>query len=465
VAAVDYLEQAARQGIPPGKAARLLGIPSRTLRFWKQKWGEDGLEVKPRGRVPLGCDIQARNQVLRFLHQVTGPSIGLPALRALFGRVPRCVLEDLLRRYCRMWRKRYLKRGFRLTWHEPGRVWAIDFSEAPYPIDGVYPYLLAVRDLASRQQLAWQPVRTEKAEEVVAILGQLFAEHGPPLVLKSDNGSAFIAQLTQEAMLLAVVAQLFSPVRRPQYNGALERSNGVLKTYTHQHAIHQGHPFRWTSEDLEHARGLANTISRPWGHQKPTPQEAWDQRSPISDDQRQAFQVTLEKHRATAADDLGLDLSTELTIADRAALNRLALSRVLQDMGYLTMRRVGRTPKKPKRKSRKELARRAARLAPDAVAEDASPTPASSSTPLTHSCPAESVSSHQEIAKSDDKVLAQAGESATMSVVVDASSNSTSRSNQHPTVTSTHGEWPFYSWLRRPITLLLSLAKSAKIMR
>jgi hypothetical protein len=59
-------------------------------------------------------------------------------------------------------------------------------------------------------------------------LGQLFVEHGRPLVLKSDNGSAF-----------------------------LELSNGVLKTYTVSTPIHRGHPFRWTSEDLEHARGSA----------------------------------------------------------------------------------------------------------------------------------------------------------------------------------------------------------------
>ncbi len=97
------------------------------------------------------------------------------------------------------------------------------------------------------------------------LLQWLFAEHGPPLVLKSDNGSAFIAHLMRDAMLEAVVAQLFSPPKHPEYNGTLERSNGTLKTYTHQHAIQEGHPFRWTSEDLEHARQLANTISRPWG--------------------------------------------------------------------------------------------------------------------------------------------------------------------------------------------------------
>ena len=67
------------------------------------------------------------------------------------------------------------------------------------------------------------------------------------------------------------MTQLFSPARRPSYNGALERSNGVLKTYTHRHALQEGHPLRWTSDDLDHAMQLANTISRPWGHEDRRP--------------------------------------------------------------------------------------------------------------------------------------------------------------------------------------------------
>jgi hypothetical protein len=296
-------------------------------------------------------------------------------------------------------------------------VWAIDFSEARHPIDGVYPYLLAVRDLASHRQLAWQPVASEKAAEVVPTLRQLFAEHGPPLVLKSDNGSAFIAHLTREAMLQAIVAQLFSPPKRPQYNGALERSNGVLKTYTHQHAIQEGHPFRWTSEDLEHARQLANTISRPWGHRGLSPEEAWSQRTPISDDQRQAFQAALQQHHLKVGEDLGLDPLSDLSVIDRTRLDRLALSRTLDELGYLTMKRVRRAPKKPKRKSRAELARRAAELAKSAC-------------------------NSKNTASGSDALLARADTSAIIPAVGDAG---VFQLNQCTTVTSTHGEWTLHS--------------------
>jgi hypothetical protein len=306
-------------------------------------------------------DRTTRNGVLGLL-QITGPAIGLPALQAIFRDVPRAVLHDLLTRFRRVWRYRHFHDGFQLTWHHPGRVWAMDFTQPLHPIDGTFPYVLAIRDLASHYQLAWCPVRGEAAEDVQPVLRALFAEHGPALVLKNDNGSGFTAASTRGTLTNAGVIQLLSPPGRPQYNGALERSNGVLKTYTHQHAQSAGHPFRWTSDDLEHARQLANTMSRPWGADGPTPEQAWNQRAPITDDERHTFALELTERRAWAAEQLGLDLAGEWDRSDRARLDRLALSQTLQDLGYLTMKRVRRPPKKPKRLTHKQLQSRTARF-------------------------------------------------------------------------------------------------------
>jgi len=250
--------------------------------------------------------VATRNHVFCFLHKVSGPAVAVAALRRLFPKVRPCILADLSRRYRRVWRRRWCRKGYRLTWHVPGAMWAMDFSEPPHPIDGVHGYLFSVRDLASHYQLAWQPVENEQAKTVVALLLDLFHEHGPPLAIKNDQGSEFIAEATGEFLTEWEVAQLFSPVRTPQYNGALERSNGTLKTYTGLHAIREDHPFQWTSEDVEHARQLANTISRPWGHKGPTPEEAWKAREPIDTDRRRAFQQTLDQNRPQAAADLGL---------------------------------------------------------------------------------------------------------------------------------------------------------------
>ena len=148
-AIVERVAQAHAEGMSWQRLAAVLHRSPRTLRAWREP--RAGLAKTPalRGRPVLGSTVLARNRVIRFLHHVTGPAIGLPALRALFSDMPRCLLQGLLQRYRRVWRLRYCPFGLRLTWHQPGRVWAMDFSEAPFPIDGQSRYIFALRDLAS----------------------------------------------------------------------------------------------------------------------------------------------------------------------------------------------------------------------------------------------------------------------------------------------------------------------------
>ena len=461
LAATRCARKAKEHGFTQKQVAGELRLSPRTLRDWKHREEEDGMVAQPRGRPLFLTDVATRNEVIRFLHHVTGPSVGIPALRALFPDVPRCILEDLLTRYRRVWRRRYCQRGYRLTWHRPGRVWAMDHSDPLHPVDGVYPHLFAIRDLASHQQLGWIPVNTENADETLTALDELFQCHGPPLVLKSDNGSAFIAGVTRETMQKEIVAQLFSPPRRPQYNGAVERSNGVLKTYTHQHAITCGHPFRWTSEDLEHARQLANTISRPWGHRGQSPDEAWTTRTPISQQERDAFQQALSRERQQACHDLDLDADGPLSCDDEARVGRLAIPRVLEQLGYLTKTRVQRPPRKPKRKSREKL-RRALEKQREAARRAAQSPPSkapSQSMGALSSCQTQPTNPSNA---NPPPMLAPSISCATIHAAAD---DNISEGNSPSANEPTRREWAFLSWVRRPITPLISFAKAAKIMQ
>jgi hypothetical protein len=215
-------------------------------------------------------------------------------------------------------------------------------------------------------------------------MGGLFDEHGAPLVVKCDNGSAFISDAFQAFLAERGVLLLYSPPRKPAYNGAVERANGVLKTYTQQHAAAEAHPFRWTSDDVEAARQLANTMSRPWGYRGVTPDEAWRARKPIGDEQRQAFQAAAERERLSARGDLGLPPTGELSRDDQARLDRLALQRALCALDYLEMHRADR-PKKAKRLSRAELAKRAAETA--SASDITRPAPSDASPPPGDSAP------------------------------------------------------------------------------
>jgi hypothetical protein len=152
----------------------------------------------------------------------------------------------------------------------------------------------------------------------------------------------------------------------------LERSNRVNKTYTAQHAMSEGHPYQWLSSDLESARHLANTITRPWGHQGPTAQEAWEARSPLTPQQRVELFEELNRQRDVAAAELGIDRSLPLNHVDRSRLDRHALSTVLERLGYLTFQRGLRITKKPHRVTTQVVDKRARQFSGDSKAPPAS---------------------------------------------------------------------------------------------
>jgi transposase InsO family protein len=237
-----------------------------------------------------------RNGVIAWLDEL-GPAIGVPTLQAGFPWMARAELADLLRRYRRLWRRRHHQALHVLHWQAPGSVWAMDFAEAPAAIDGLYDYLLAVRDLASGRQLLWLPLRNANADETSAALASLFALHGAPLVLKTDNGSPFCADATLALLHHAEVIPLFSPPYTPRYNGAIEAGIGSLKTRTEQQASRQGRPGQWTWDDVAAARLEANATARPRGPHGPTPDDAWAARRPLRAAERTLFHALVNRLR------------------------------------------------------------------------------------------------------------------------------------------------------------------------
>ena len=267
-----------------------------------------------------------------------GPATSVATLKESFPEMSRSELEDMLRRFRRVWRKRYRRNGFVLRWTRPGTVWAMDYTETP-PIDGVEQYLLAVRDLSSGQQLLAWPTESSTAEETVAALGLLFSRDGAPLVMKMDNGPPFIAELTQEFLTRHGVFCLCSPPYTPQYNGSIEAGIGSLKSRIERRAAWLGHPETWSREDGEAARQEANALTRPWGCLGPTPDERWKNRERITKESRDQFQVLVEHHRNQAQKEEGKATSEELTEKEARRIDRIAIRRALVDHGDLLFRR------------------------------------------------------------------------------------------------------------------------------
>ena len=61
-----------------------------------------------------------------------------------------------------------------------------------------------------------------------AVINTWIARHGCPMAFQSDNGTAFVGELTKELMRRSQVAQAHSTTYHPQTNGLVERQNRTL---------------------------------------------------------------------------------------------------------------------------------------------------------------------------------------------------------------------------------------------
>jgi transposase InsO family protein len=276
--------------------------------------------------------------VIEFLDE-HGPHLGVLALRECFPAMSRSELTDLLRRYRRVWRKRHRVPLRVLTWLVPGRVWAIDFTGPRPAIEGRYPYLLAVRDLATGQQLLWQPVEAATSEAARAALASLFAEHGAPLVVKCDNGSPFTADVVQQLLATHRVVSLFSPAYWPRYNGSIEAGIGSLKGRTEAGATRAGHPGEWTWDDVAAAQCEANALARPRGPRGPSPEQLWADRTAITPEERAAFRASVEEFRNATQNPSGTCVGGKDEVTSERVVARGAIRLALERRGYLQYRR------------------------------------------------------------------------------------------------------------------------------
>jgi transposase InsO family protein len=329
---VELTDWTSNLGFSLPETANLLHLSPRTLRDWYADCRIELPRIHLLGRPTLRSSLEDRTAVLDVLNEL-GPTTSVATLRECFPGMPRAELEDLLRRYRHVWQKRYHAAPHTLHWTRVGAVWAIDFSEAPCLIDGICPYLLAVRDLASHQQLLWLPTEDMTAETTIDALQMLFTIHGAPLVLKADNGSAFIAEATREFLSLWGVHLLFSPPHTPRYNGSIEAGIGSLKTRTERYAAKDGHPGYWTLDNVAAAQTEANACARPQGETGPTPDELWTTRRLISPQERGPFELTVQRRRGELAP------NEEKSDKEERRMQREAIRRALVEHGILLFSR------------------------------------------------------------------------------------------------------------------------------
>ena len=103
---------------------------------------------------------------------------------------------------------------------------------------------------------------------------------------------------------------------------------GPIKTRATHEALRHGRYGRWTCDDVEAGRLLANLTGQPWGPLGPTPQHARD-----TPQRRTAFRQCLQDCRLQVLHDLDLGEGLNLTPAEHASAARPATRRAMETRG------------------------------------------------------------------------------------------------------------------------------------
>lgn len=109
-----------------------------------------------------------------------------------------------------------------------GHVWSYDFV-ADRTHDGKAFRMLTVIDEFSRECLAIHVQRQIRSDDVLAVLTDLFAKHGSPAHIRSDNGAEFTAAAVREWLGRIGVRTLYIEPGSPWENGYCESFNGKLR--------------------------------------------------------------------------------------------------------------------------------------------------------------------------------------------------------------------------------------------
>lgn len=240
------------------------------------------------------------------------PGIGLPILRRRVPGLPRNAAAAYLHRVKRVMGRRRRRNWRVVKWLVAGAVWAIDGTWLDHPVEGRGRRALVVVELHSRKVLCLESVAGERASAVIACLRKLIARHGAPLVLKADNGSAFISKAVAMLCRQHGITLMHSPVRRPRWNGTCEVSGRWAKARAQAAAALRGDPERLCEADLECVITFQGVMSR------------------IEDSVRAHFVGVVEGELDQVLVERGLAERTDLGDHLLRSLRRVAVRRALQ---------------------------------------------------------------------------------------------------------------------------------------
>lgn len=125
-------------------------------------------------------------------------------------------------------RRRQNVMGIAPTATRPNQVWTYDFV-FDQVVSGRKLKMLTLVDECTRECLAVEVGSSVTATGVRRVLERVRGERGCPEMIRSDNGSEFIAEATREWLAANNIAPVFIAPGKPWQNGLCESFNGKLR--------------------------------------------------------------------------------------------------------------------------------------------------------------------------------------------------------------------------------------------
>ena len=108
-------------------------------------------------------------------------------------------------------------------------IWTFDFM-TDYTVDGIQFRVFNIVDEYTRRCMESYIARNIGARKVQHVLERVFATHGKPKILRSDNGREFIAETLGSWLTEQGVVSAFVEKGSPQQNAFIERFNGSMRS-------------------------------------------------------------------------------------------------------------------------------------------------------------------------------------------------------------------------------------------
>jgi len=209
-----------RRGLSQRRACDLLRVSRRWLAYEGMRDGDD--PVLPRLKELAAQHPRYGYRRLHVLLRREGLVVNVKRVRRL------CVLHGLKLLRRRRRKRRGIGTGVPCRAEYPNHVWAYDFVHDACQ-DGRKLKVLTVEDEFTRRCLAIEVERRMPASAVCRVLLRLFAGHGTPQFIRSDNGPEFIAKALMKMLAESRVACRHIDPGSPWQNGLNERFNGSLR--------------------------------------------------------------------------------------------------------------------------------------------------------------------------------------------------------------------------------------------